>query len=335
MGKTNGMSEDLIGVLRITPEPYTYFTDLEVHHRLTSQPLHYYRFVWRALAGAAAGDISFILPPKQIFDDQDGNGDFRVMPCVTRLDNKVTKTIKIVGTNTRQVLIPDQITVGKAFVVDPAENFISHIFEACLLSSARTGICAALAVDLLGGHARKITILGAGRVGYYSAFYICSVFGIDQVLFYDPVAGKAEKCAIALNRQLNAPVCRAVSAPFQEDPDIIILATTSSSVICGPFDCKASLVISLGADCDSQHELDPVWAEHADFFVDTMDSLRFGDLKLWLRQGRIQQKGVTDLLSLIRMGKDGLTPNRYVFISTGSALFDNLTIAYILQQTQR
>jgi len=86
-----------------------------------------------------------------LFSDPGDAGDFRVMPCVVRRGGRVRKTIKVVGTNLAQQVVPGQITVGKALALHPVENFVTDLFEACLLSSARTGACAALALDLLAG----------------------------------------------------------------------------------------------------------------------------------------------------------------------------------------
>jgi ornithine cyclodeaminase/alanine dehydrogenase-like protein (mu-crystallin family) len=175
-------TDDLLQkVLRVTPEPYEYFSEKRIHDLLTERPLEYYRFVKDELTGIAEGRSELELPAKQVFSDPDAGSDFRVMPCVVRSTDKIIKTIKIVGTNTLQNIIPDQITVGKAFALHPKENFVSHIFEACLLSSARTGTCSTIAIDLLARTREKITIYGAGRVGYYAAFYAANLGNVSEV----------------------------------------------------------------------------------------------------------------------------------------------------------
>lgn len=318
----------LDAVLRISPEPCKTLGENEVHRLLTAQPLAYYQFVRAELQALALGQASMTLPPKQIFGDDEGEGDFRVMPCVTRNGDRLTKTVKIVGTNVRQQLVPDQITVGKACALHPRENFITHIFEACLLSSARTGVCAAIAASLLAPASRSLTMVGAGRVGYYGARYIAAALQLERITIADLKQQRAKDCARLLAVDLPGVDCQAVSTPLPEESGIVLLATTSREPLCDPQQTAAALIISVGADTDFQHELAPAWPAQADIFVDTMDTLAYGDLKAW---GKGAHAGVTDLLTLLRDGV-GSSQKRRLFISTGSALFDNLTIAYLLNQ---
>ena len=322
-------------VLRITPEPFVYFDEFQVHRILTRDPAEYLGFLHGQLGNIARGEAKLELPPKQIFNDPLDDADFRVMPCVVRMGGAACKTVKIIGTNTLQERIPDQITVGKAFVIDSRENFISHIFEACLLSSARTGACAALAIKLLAPARNTLTVIGAGRVGYYAALYTASLGDVEVIRIADADHERAARTAALLAVQLCRPRVEAVSLESLPDTDIAILATTSREPLCRPQGWGAGLIISLGADTDNQRELAPEWVDRADIFVDTVDSARFGDLAAWLKAGLIAQETLVDLFDVLRQGNLPHSSRPRVFISTGSALFDNLTIAYILGQVAR
>lgn len=322
-------------VLRITPEPFVYFDEFQVHRILTRDPSEYLGFLHGQLDDIARGKAQLELPPKQIFHDPLDDADFRVMPCVVRMSGAACKTVKIIGTNTLQETIPDQITVGKAFVIDSRENFVSHIFEACLLSSARTGACAALAIKLLAPARNTLTVIGAGRVGYYAALYTASLGGVEVIRIADADHGRATQTAALLAVRLCGPRVDAISLEDLPDTDIAILATTSREPLCQPPGWGAGLVISLGADTDNQRELAPEWVGRADIFVDTVDSARFGDLAAWQRAGLITQETLVDLFDVLRQGSLPPASRPRVFISTGSALFDNLTIAYILDQVAR
>jgi ornithine cyclodeaminase/alanine dehydrogenase-like protein (mu-crystallin family) len=318
-------------VLRTTAEPCRYYTDREVHAALAKAPAEYFAHVRGILRNIAAGSAELELPPKQLFDDPDDGGDFRVMPCVVKQGGRTWKTVKVVGTNLRQVTVPDQITVGKALAIHPEENFISHIFDACLLSSARTGICVALAVDQLAATPRSFSVVGAGRVGYYAAFYLLSLHPGASLALFDHTPGRAAQTAGLLARQFPGSVCRASTTPVMAGVDVLVLATSSKAAFCGPDQCEAPLVISVGADSDQQHELAPGWVGAADIYVDSMDSLNFGDLHQWMLAGSLRPQEVTDFFSLLATGPQG-RKERAVFISTGSALFDNVTISYIIGQ---
>jgi ornithine cyclodeaminase/alanine dehydrogenase-like protein (mu-crystallin family) len=297
-------------ILRIHREPYRYLDERTVHRRLTRRPRDYLRHLDRALRRIAAGRATLELPPKNIFQDPDGRGDFRVMPCVVRDGRRVTKSVKVVGTDVRGRKIPDQVTVGKVFCLDPRENFITHVIEGCLFSSARTGACAALAASRLAPEARRARIVGAGRVGFYSALYL-SAIGVRGIEFQDRMASRAAAAQKYFRR-------------MSGEPDLLVLATTSRTPLCDPRETTASIVISVGADCIGQRELGQGWQSRAGLWVDAYQSLEVGDLQVW-RSTRRQIRG--DLLDLYRSAPGG---GRHVFISTGSALMDNLTASYLL-----
>lgn len=316
-------------LLRVSAEPYQYLDERRVHGLLVADPRGYLDYLLAELQAIAVGAATLELPAKLLFTDPSASGDFRVMPCVVRHGQQVRKTVKLVGTNLQQQLIPDQITVGKAFVLHPEENFVSHIVESCLLSSARTGACATLALELLATRRRRVTVLGAGRVGYYAALYAAHVPGIEDIILSDHSLQRAAECTQHLARHCPEVHFQARSRAELTDTDVLILATTSSTPIYGPEDFTAALVISLGADSDTQHELHAHWATHADLFVDTLDSQRYGDLRAWLAAGLVRTADLCDLISALRKPPAAATRPK-VFISTGSALFDNLTLGYLL-----
>ncbi|MEW5942900.1 MAG: hypothetical protein AB1710_03490 [Pseudomonadota bacterium] len=321
-------------VLRIGREPYGYFDEATVHRLLTDRPLDYFHFVKTGLADIAAGRTALELPPKQVFSDPGSTADFRVMPCVVRGAGGAMKTVKLIGTNTRQRLVPDQITVGKAFVMHPEENFVSHVFEACLLSSARTGLCAAIAIDLLARSRNKLACIGAGRVGYYAAFYAAALGGVDEIAIFDRDHNRAQQTADLLARQIPAVRFHAARERREaNDAEVLVIATTSTEPLCSPRETRANLTVSLGADTDCQRELDPAWADAADIFVDTQDCARFGDLNSWREAGLIDTAKLVDLFRLLRDAIPSNSARPRVFVSTGSALFDNLTIGYLLHRS--
>ena len=321
------------GVLRVSPEPFRYYTEAQVHQSLTRRPERYAAFLKRSLQAIADGKASLTLPPKQVFVDAATDGDFRVMPCELRGKGYVTKTVKLIGTNTVQRIVPDQITVGKLLVLDPAENFVSAVVEACLLSSARTGACSALAVDALAQQREAMVVIGAGRVGFYAGLYGAAAAGIKRVTFCDLDARRSREAAREVAARFPSVKCEARAMGAISSADVVVLATTSRTPLASPPGWGANLIVSLGADTDTQSELDPAWAHSADLYCDTLDSLRFGDLRAWIESGLIDPAGVTDLLQAYRRPPPASDRPR-VFVSTGSALFDNLTARYLLEDVR-
>ena len=324
------MPSTFFDAVRVHPEPFEYLNERAVHETLVASPHTYLDYLDRSLADIAAGDIVVEQPSKLVFTDPGSAGDFRVMPCIVRRGSNVRKIVKIVGTNVVQKAVRDQITVGKAFCLDTAENFVTHIIEACLLSSARTGGCAAIALKQLARRRRRITVIGAGRVGCYAALYATALGGVEEVSFVDLLPERAEAAArLAADAFKSGTVFQAREHGSRIDADAVILATTAHRAVLRPVDTSAPLVISAGADTAHQHELGPEWATVADVYVDTTDGFRVGDLRAWVQDGLIRTDGAIDLVSLYREGPRPGTARR-LFISTGSALFDNLTISYIL-----
>lgn len=318
------------GAFRVSPEPFRYFTESQIHGLLVSDPAGYVRSTRSALRAIARGASRLDLPPKQLFPDAHNRGDFRVMPCEVRRGGNVTKTVKVIGTNTLQRAVPDQITVGKLLVLDPRENFISAIMEACLLSSARTGACAALAIDALARSRSEMVVVGGGRVGTYAALYAIAAADVKRVVFCDVVAQRARQAASWVAGRFPKVQCEARAMAGIESADVVVLATTSKRPIGRVAGWGANLVVSLGADTDTQSELDTAWARRADLYCDTFDSLRFGDLRAWIEAGLTNRAAISDLLDIYR-SPPGATRRPRVFISTGSALFDNLTARYLLE----
>ncbi len=323
----------LAQILRIHPEPYEYVDEQTVHGALTADPRDYLQFLEASLQEVAQGRLAVELPPKTIFSDGPGKGDFRVMPCVVRGEHTAVKTVKIVGTNLQQVAVPDQVTVGRAFCLHPEENYITHIFEACLLSSARTGASAALAIKQLAADRSKVAIVGSGRVAFYTALYVAALGGTRELVFQDLRPQRAELLARWAGRELKPAIhCRVTAEKKIEDSDVVILATTSMQPFCSPQDVRAPVVVSLGADTQEQRELEPRWAEEADIYVDSPDCAKVGDLGAWISQGIITAPAALDWLTLWRHAPGRSRARRCVFISTGSGLLDNFTIRYLLER---
>jgi len=319
-------------VLRTAPEPYRVIDDATVHQLLCESPRDYFSHLLSRLRDIAAGHIKVELPPKQVFADGGNGADFRVMPCVTRSAGGVIKTVKLVGTNIAQQQVADQITVGKALVIDAIENYITHVVDACLLSSARTGLCAAIAVHLLARRRQKLVVIGSGRVGYYSALFAAACCDVSEIIFVDADVSRAEAAAAALAARLPQVMCGSATINTLSRCDIVILATTSRRALCAPPGWHADLIVSLGADIDCQSELDAAWATAADLYVDTPDTARFGDLRAWLAAGLIEDKNINNINCLLSSPAAPTGNRQRLFISTGSALFDNLTLEYLLRR---
>lgn len=311
-------------MLRVHDEPCELVSDRDVHQRIVADPARYVAFVRERLRRIARGDASYECPDKAIFTDASG-GDFRVMPCVMRDGDAMSKTVKVVGTNVVGRKVPDQITVGKVLQLDPDENFVTHVVDGCLFSSARTGACATLALEQLGGVPRTVGIIGAGRVGFYSALCLAAA-GAERIILDDAIESRALSVCDAL-RELSVPATAATRQTVLAT-EALVVATTAKEPFLAPGDTQAQAVISTGADIVTQRELTDEWPAQADLYTETQASLRVGDLAAWQASGLLH-RAPTELCELVRHGRCA-TARRSVFISTGWALFDNLTMRYLV-----
>lgn len=320
------MTPDTARVLRFHDEPCRFFHDTAVHEALMADPGVWLDHLDRGLAALSRGEWSLELPPKQVFTDPDGHSDFRVMPCVVRGPEGVRKTVKIVGTNGPRRVVPDQLTVGRALALHPQENFVTAILDACALSSARTGAVAALAGRYLGRCRDHLAIHGCGRVGYYAARLFAADGGIGRISLHDPDSARLEAMLAALREVPGMP--ELVAAPADRAVDLTVLAT-DSEIPLEPLAGTDGVIISMGADTVWQRELPPALARSVPVCVDSRDSLHTGDLAAWMTSGLIARGDVVDLLDVVRAGPAQARPR--LFVSTGSALFDNLTIDWLLR----
>jgi len=309
-------------ILNFSPEPCREWSDRQIHEALTIAPLEYLTYIRKSLNDIAIGAVAHETPPKQIITDD--NGDFRSMPSVIFRNSTFSKIVKIVGTNNKQIDVLGRITVGKAFNLHPIENYITDIFDANILSSARTGAIAAIAAELLTSRKQDTMIIGCGNVGYYCAFYSAILGGTRTINFLDKNQEKANKFAKFFSNLF--PNIRCISAGHM--PSLVICATNSKTPVIVPHMVDtASTIISVGADTVDQRELAPSWFKHANIYVDSYDALRYGDCNAW----HLNEKDVTLLAALFDPNIKMQQPHKQnIFITTGNALFDNLTIEYLL-----
>jgi ornithine cyclodeaminase/alanine dehydrogenase-like protein (mu-crystallin family) len=186
---------------------------------------------------------------------------------------------------------------------------------------------AALALAALAPNARRIAIVGAGRVGYYAALYCAAALPLTRIELVDTDAPRAADTAQAL-RDAGLP-CRAAAVA---DPacDAWLLATTSTRPFCAPPPAAPAVVLSLGADAAVQRELTDAWAGRAALWVDSADAVNYGDLRAWRRAGLLDDTAPPDLVALLTQPPSGAAGPWRLFVSTGCALYDNLTAAYLL-----
>lgn len=324
---------DLEKLLRLQKEPCIFVNDIEEHHLLMEHREDYFKHFEEGFRFWAANPDKVMITPKQIYTSPEIKGDFRVMPCQIHVDEGSINTVKLVGTDEEERVVKDKISVGKAFIFHPTDNYIMGIFDACILSSIRTGACAALGFKYLGGNAKRVGIIGCGRVGYYSAEFISMFPSVETLVCYDtnPLNLECFKELVSV-RGIKCEYPMTIDE-VKRSSDALVLSTYSPVSLISGADLKSNniqFISSSGADADNLSELDPTVSEViSKVYVDTEHSLKVADLKRWKAQGLIRTEDVIELKEIIGgRHKPDMTKIR-LFVTTGFAFLDCLTLDYM------
>ncbi len=338
MGNERSTSEkkDFEKLLRLQVEPCEYFNDLQIHDILSEHRKEYFEKVgeWFKFWSLEPDKVDF--PPKTILKTEGVKGDFRIMPCQIRYEGRNINSIKLVGTNEEEKVVKDKITVGKAFLYHPTDNFIAGIFDACVLSSVRTAVCAVSAFKHLSTERRSVGILGCGRIGYYTAMFLTLLDGVDEFVCYDNNPEAIENF-LELTSEFDIQ-CKIVGSVKEliDQSSSLFISTYSRDPLVSKEDIEKGeikFISSVGADCNSYSELHPTVASlPGKIYIDVWHSLKCGDLRSWLKEGTITEERMIELKDVIS-GK--YTPDESgcrLFISTGFAFTDAISLDFIYQK---
>ncbi len=323
-------------LLRLQVEPCEYFNDLQIHSILSEHRKEYFEKVgeWFKFWSLEPDKVDF--PPKTILKTEGVKGDFRIMPCQIQFEGQNINSIKLVGTNEEEKIVKDKITVGKAFLFHPTDNFISAIFDACVLSSIRTGVCAVTAFKHLCVERRNVGILGCGRIGYYTAMFLSLLDGVDELICYDNNPKSIENF-LELTNELDIK-CKIVSSVNEliDQSSSVFISTYSRSPLVSKEDIEKGgikFISSVGADCNSYSELDPSVASlPGKIYIDVWHSLRCADLRSWLKEGLIIEDRMVELKEVISGKYIPSEAGCRLFISTGFAFTDAISLDFIYRK---
>jgi ornithine cyclodeaminase/alanine dehydrogenase-like protein (mu-crystallin family) len=324
---------DLEKLLRLQKEPCIFVSDVEEHNLLMEHREDYFRHFDEGFRFWAAHPDRVMITPKQIYTSPGIKGDFRVMPCQIHSDAGSINTVKLVGTDEEERVVKDKISVGKAFIFHPTDNFIMGVFDACILSSVRTGACAAMGFKYLGGDAKRVGIIGCGRVGYYSAEFISLFPSVETFVCYDtnPMNLECFKELVSA-RGLKCEYPKTLDE-VKQSCDALILSTYSPVSLVSGADLKSGrirFISSSGADADNLSEMDPTVPEViSKIYVDTEHSLKVADLKRWKTQGLIKVEDVIELKEIVGGRHTPDMKQIRLFVTTGFAFLDCLTMDYM------
>lgn len=326
-----GTAASADAVLRLPPEPCVYYPEATVHRELMRMVCPFMDALERFYMAWSRQEAVVDQPPKHVFSRDGVRGDWRVMPCFVKQgwlsDEGVIAAVKVIGTNEEGRVVTDKISVGKALLLHPLDHHVEAIFDVAALSSFRTAAISVLAYKHCGYQRGDVVgLIGAGRIGYYTAAILRHWLDIDQLLVHDCNASRRAAFLEAFSgwfgrsaRGLGLDdVCRASQSLF--------LATTSTLPLLGTdLGRTVRFISSVGADADNLSELKPDILADRILVSESAQNMSLGDLRRWHELGLIGPHDIVPLATLIQGSSDAASPRMpSVFISTGTAVQDAL-----------
>jgi ornithine cyclodeaminase/alanine dehydrogenase-like protein (mu-crystallin family) len=317
-------------IMRLQAEPCLFFDDPRIHAALMDRVsafmdlLEDFYVAW----GDAEDLVAF--PEKQVFTDPGLRGDWRTMPCTIRnYRGRVTKAVKVIGTNEEERVIRDKLEVGKALLLHPTDNFVQAIFDVCAFSAFRTAAISVLAWKHCAARAGEPAgIVGTGRVGFYTAVILAEWVGARALIVNDTDGGRCGQFQAALAARAGLEVRAVPLDELARESHAIFLCTTSAAPLLGARRAgAAAFVSSVGADADNLSELQPDILEGRILVSDSRQNISFGDMGRWAAAGLLDRERIVELRTVV--GRGWRPPRPVVFISTGVAVQDALVCQFL------
>jgi ornithine cyclodeaminase/alanine dehydrogenase-like protein (mu-crystallin family) len=240
--------------------------------------------------------------------------------------------VKIIGTNEEEAVVADKISGGKALLLHPTDHYVEAIFDVAALSSFRTAAIAVLAYKYCGHRPNHVPgIVGAGRVGFYTAVILREWLGVEELFVHDIDEGRAVVFRDAIAPWFMAAARVADLTTLRRQGRALFLATTSQRpIIDGTLERTTPFIASLGADADNLSELAAEVLAGRLLVSESPQNVAFGDLRRWHAAGLIAAEDLVLLptrMAASARGKQVDMP--VVFVSTGTAVQDALVCRFV------
>lgn len=323
----NHEGADLRDLLRLAHEPCLYLDDLLLHRILVDHLPELTRRLEqlvRAAAAAEGGTVTAAFGGKTLFNTPAVQGDVRVMPFQDGAD----MTVKVIGTNETGEEVPDKISVGKCLVLHPNDHYVRAVLDVCVLSSLRTGLGVLLAwTAAYGQRAPRLGVIGAGRVGFYTALAFHRAGLAESCAVFDPSPAMQDNFE-KLSALEGGPAVtrRDTLEELLADCDAVVLATSAETPILGRAEIEKyalDFVGSVGADADNLWELADDIPGSVQLMVGSPLCPMLGDLKRWQEQDLLKEQDLTYVHQVLT-GRRELPDGPVCYISTGFPLLDHV-----------
>ncbi len=251
-----------------------------------------------------------------------------IMPAFSSGSNVVA--VKIVG------VFPENPKKGLPTVpavvvlLDAEDGRALALIDGFTLTEYRTGGASAVSAKYLARRdSETLLVVGAGTQGRSHSRLIPEVLPIKKVYVMDLDEAKARKLSeLIKSRGIDSEV---VSSPRQAD--VMVTVTTSKTpVLTGEHLAKGSHVCAVGAYTPDARELDDTAIKKFDrIVVDTMDSLKAGDLAIPISKGLINPEEIYELGEIVAGRRPGRESYDEITLykSVGTSALDVAAAAHI------
>jgi L-arginine dehydrogenase len=207
------------------------------------------RKLFRDLAAGQA-----VQPAQQLVEFPQGAGDFINYLGVLAEDG-------VYGVKTSPYIVGDQgpLVTAWTLLMSMQTGQPLLLCDAGELTTARTAATTAVAVDALAPvHARRLAIIGSGKVAQAHLHYVKSLRDWQSISMYSPSLREDAQTAGLLKSiepRLNIVDSREAAV---EDADVIMLCTSSAGPVIDPAQLrKPALITSISTNAPRAHEVPP------------------------------------------------------------------------------
>lgn len=218
---------------------------------------------------------------------------------------------------------------------------ISLVLNARYLSSLRTGAASGVAVKRLApGTTGVLGLIGTGKQATFQLEAIARTYPFKRALVFGRNEKKRREFITRMGKVLSTDLRESSSIEeIEQESDIIVLATNSTSAVMDGSRIKeAVLIITMGANSSSRHEVSTELIRRMDLVVtDDLPTAKTGsgDLIAACDSGILKWEDVVPLERIVSGERVTLHPQRILFQSNGIADEDLAVGRYVLDQVRR
>jgi ornithine cyclodeaminase len=161
---------------------------------------------------------------------------------------------------------------GAIALFDIENGNLLALLDSGLITAVRTGLCAAMATDLLADpKAGKVGVVGAGRQNTLQLKYLLRLRRLEKVVIFDQDPSRAETFRDAFKEIVQCEITGSLQACGSGSGIILIATWSRIPLLTLPMVAQGCHITSLGSDEKGKVELSKDLVLNSDFYCDDID----------------------------------------------------------------